>query len=175
MKKTLIAAALVATTAQADIRIVGDNTMLIDSRDWTNTALAVHINEKNGCKPRLRYFINNTGATPGEEFNGVAGWRVDYRPVRVYAFKAITDDKGQIADFGNMTGKEGTKALEDMRRGNVLRLKTGNADTGDAQYDSFSLAGFSAAYGKLKAQCKTAASYFEEHKPAASNDHELFL
>ena len=73
-----------------------------------------------------------------------------------------------------MTGPIGDGLLTDMRRGNVLRIKR---DVGGRhEYDSFDLKGFSRNIGKLKAKCKPASSYFDEqHRPATSNDHELFL
>ena len=169
MKKTLLALAIAATTAQAEITNQ-DGYIAIDNPDNYNATLIVNMNDN--CVPGLGVFIYLPGSNgQGEKISGEISWRVDTRPVREIGFTATSTKDGQIADFGRMTGQLGTAALNDMRRGNTLRIKSYDTK-GNPQYFTYSLAGFSRAFGKLKASCRPVESYF--NKSAASNP-ELFL
>ena len=167
MKKTILALAIAATTAQADVKY-GDkyNTVYGSSERYSDTAFNVRLSPLNGCRPTLNFFTE----TDRSDSKGST------------SFKVVVDrhEHWNITD-ATMTTRDGVevvssntnpKFINELRRGKTLRVQWEMA-SGALAYDSFSLIGFSAAYAKAKIACKPTSDYF--NKPSTSNEAELFL
>ena len=167
MKKTILALALAATTAQADITYNDKyNTAYGPSDRYSDTAFNIRLSPLNGCKPVINFFTGTDRADSKSTTN----------------FKVVVDrhDHWNITD-ATMTTRDGVevvssntnpKFINELRRGKTLHVQWEMA-SGALAYDSFSLIGFSAAYAKAKIACKPSGDYF--NKPSTSNEAELFL
>lgn len=151
--------------ASAEMEL-NDGYIAIRSNDYKNSAIGVHVESENDCVPSLGIYTfldDNDASRP--DYKSELSWRVDRRPVRSIGYTVVSTDIGEVMKLGNMTGALGVAVLEDLRRGNTLRIKNKQG-----AYDSFSLAGFSKMFGQLKAACKPHGSYFQ-----SDSKHEIFL
>ena len=117
---TMTALALV-TASEAEV-LNHDGYLTITSYDKNNVTLIVNMN--NECVPGLGVWIYLPGSSSrAGTVEGQISWRVDTRPIRKIGYTATDNDDGQLADLGGMNTSLGKSVLNDMRRGNTLRIK----------------------------------------------------
>ena len=170
MKKSAIALALIATTAQAEIHLDGEHLYIL-SNEIDSNGLVVSVEAAANCKPFVDVMVDvGTQQNESHTFEAVEFSRVDRKTKRTWNATVTHGGTWQLIKLGFIDNAQ----VADMRRGNTMRVKyNGN---GSDIYRSYNMAGFSAAYSKLKAQCTPSASYFDDEpaKPA-SQKNELFL
>ena len=165
MKKTLLALAIAATTAQAEVVYnPQNNTAYGESDRYNNTAFSVAVSPINNCKPVINFFTE-TGRQDSEDTTSFKLVVDKHTHWNITGAQLMTVDGVEI-----VTSKTQPNFINELRRGRTLRVQWKLA-TGEYAYDSFSLMGFSKAFGQAKAACKPNSDYF----PSTSNESELFL
>ena len=154
MRNTLIALALAATTAQAEMRYSSEhNTVYGDSSRYNDAAFNVSVSPTTDCKPKIN-FMTSTKKPVGDKQT------IDFE-IRVDRYSSWTIEDASMyvvrlsgSNVEAVTSVTSEKLISQLRRGTTLRVKW-PIKGGGFMYDEYSLAGFSAAYAKAKAACTT--------------------
>ena len=169
------AAACLLTSIYAEAEVIygpRNNNAYADSRVYADTAFNVDVSPTRGCEPMINFVEINVEGPAGK---GTINFSVAVDNKEQWN---ITKALLEVRDVGDgyaeiITSKTSPEFINQLRRGRTLYVQWEMAD-GSLRYDSFSLMGFSRAFGKAKAACIAPSQRFNA-RPSVSREGELFL